>query len=124
MIKAKATIQLTTMELVIGKLKGRASSTAFAERPCSSWGATVSGPACGADIAEATCDFASTAQLKLALRQVNPAIRRTANTPHRWWSAILIDLPVCQCDRRKELAFTSFLIAKQSEVQSAIKKLV
>src|SRR5260221_10454354 len=98
MIKAKATIQLTTIELVIGKLEKRASSTAFAERPCSSGvGVTASGPACGADIAEASCDFASTAQLKLALRQVNPAIRRTATTPHRWWSAILIDLPMCLC---------------------------
>ena len=35
-IRPTATIQLTTMEFVIGKLKGRAISTALAERPCSS----------------------------------------------------------------------------------------
>jgi hypothetical protein len=40
-----ATTQLTIMELVIGKLKGRAISTALVESPCSSddW----AGSACG-----------------------------------------------------------------------------
>ena len=41
-IRPTATIQLTTIELVIGKLKGWAISTALAERPCSSPATTPS----------------------------------------------------------------------------------
>ena len=43
MINPAATIQLTTIELVIGKPKGRAISTAFLDRPCSSGSAIAAG---------------------------------------------------------------------------------
>src|SRR6476659_2594894 len=43
-IKPMATTQLTIMELVIGKLKGRAISTALVESPCSSdWARSACG---------------------------------------------------------------------------------
>jgi hypothetical protein len=48
MINPAATIQLTTIELVIGKPRGLAISTAFLDRPCSSGSAVAAGklPCC------------------------------------------------------------------------------
>ena len=43
MTNPAATIQVTTIELVIGKPRGRAISTAFLDRPCSSGSTTAEG---------------------------------------------------------------------------------
>src|SRR6478736_2006944 len=75
-IRPRATIQVTTMEFVIEKLAKRAISSAFCDNPCSSLsgGATV-GAICA--IAEEIREFLSDAPVRLTLRIMNAATRRT-----------------------------------------------
>ena len=78
MINPTATIQLTTIELVIGKPKGRAISTAFCDSACSSVGAIASGKLpCSAfpwpstsfaDVADPACAASFRANVKSASR--------------------------------------------------------
>ena len=78
-MRPKATIQLTTMELVMGKPNGRAISTALADRPCSS---ELDGSVAGltswvvfANVSvEATRDVEPIAILQLGLRVINTAV--------------------------------------------------
>src|SRR6516225_6695849 len=90
MIKPRATIQLTIMELVIGKPKTRVISTAFGDRVCSSrsgvaagWGACSELPCAAtalAGVAEARAGGAPAANAEPALRPTNTA-RKTSINP-------------------------------------------
>src|SRR4030095_16782596 len=86
MMSPTATIQLTTMELVSGKPKGRAISTAFCDRPCSSSGTTGRRSFCPglpwlatplAEAAETTSDETSTANVKTGLKPTQSTARNT-----------------------------------------------
>jgi len=66
-ISPKAAIQLTCIELVIGKPKTRPISPAFRDRPCSS-GAAADGEAAGRP---ASADSAPTTNVTCVLKQTN-----------------------------------------------------
>jgi hypothetical protein len=88
MIKPTATSQLTTIELVIGKPKGRAISTAFWGRPCSS----ISGIAAGklpcsafpwpatsfADVTDSACAASFRANVKSASKLKSKAAKSSS----------------------------------------------
>src|ERR1700757_676974 len=92
-IRPRATIQLTTMEFVIGKLNGRAISTALAERPCSSafddsvgvvaWSAALFDAA-----VDAIHDVESVARLKLELRVIRTVVS----------NSILMNIPLVRAE--------------------------
>src|SRR5215813_1962144 len=78
-MRPTATIQLTTIELVIGKPKGLAISTAFCDGPCSTcWSGTAGPRFCSralAEITEAFCDSAFTAKAQSASEHMNAAVQ-------------------------------------------------
>src|SRR6266576_5142492 len=76
MIRPRATIQLTTIELVIGNPKTWPISTAFCDKPCSS-GVEIAGDGTWLEalIAGAACAFESSANVGDALRTINTAIK-------------------------------------------------
>src|SRR6516164_7313335 len=93
MIKPRATIQLTIMELVIGKPKTRVISTAFCDRVCSSrsgvaagWGACSELPCAAtalAGVAEARAGGAPAANAEPALRPTNTARKTSTDLASR-----------------------------------------
>jgi hypothetical protein len=74
-INPTATIQLTTIELVMGKLKGRAISTDLVDRPCSV-GALGWVPAVNADGTGVTGDLTVADQVEIALMVMNAATKK------------------------------------------------
>ena len=89
MIKPSATIQETTIELVIGKPKGRAISTAICDRPCCSAEMTGRRSFCSelpwlatplADVPGTTSDEPFTANVKPELKPANRAARNISRS--------------------------------------------
>src|SRR6266850_13905 len=77
-----ATIQLTTMELVMGKPNGLAISTAFCDGPCSSCSGVVADGEAEATALAATCepllDCVFTANAQSAPRHMETAVMTSA----------------------------------------------
>src|SRR5579864_4677479 len=92
MKRLRATIQLTTMELVIGKLKGRAISTALADRPCS-FGSKldVADPCSAVEICGMTDKAEFTAQPQFTLTVINTEARsNSVNLAFGWTSSLML----------------------------------
>ena len=91
MINPAVTIQVTTMELVIGKPKGRAISPAFLDRPCSSGSTMAAGKRpCSAfpwpatlfaDVADPTWASSFRANVKSAPGIMNKAAKSSSGNP-------------------------------------------
>src|SRR5208283_2532010 len=81
-MRPTATIQVTTIEFVIGKPNGLAISTAFCERPGSSCSGTIAlgpaDPAATADIAELFVSFTSKANAHVAARHRTTDAKKSA----------------------------------------------
>src|SRR5262245_26523922 len=84
MIRLRATTQLTTIELLIGKPNRRPISTAFCDGPCSTCPGIAVGPPGSATLAgvvETPSDLAPAANVEPALRPRNAAIK--SSVTHR-----------------------------------------
>src|SRR6266478_7949625 len=81
-MRATATIQLTTIELVMGKPNGLAISTAFCERPGSSCSAPAGVDPGGSvvldDMVESLVNFASATDAHVAPTNMNTKLRSSA----------------------------------------------
>src|SRR5580698_7966227 len=75
-----ATIQVTTIELVIEKLKKRTTSSAFCDRPCSFPSGVTGAGSSSDDTAEAIRKSLSAAKVRLTLRLMNAAARSSTTS--------------------------------------------
>jgi len=75
MIRPSATTQLTTIELVIGKLKGRAISTAFGDKPCSCGSDGVPGRSASVGMDGVTCAVTFAANVGALVTPTKRAMR-------------------------------------------------
>src|SRR5258706_6456328 len=78
-IRPTATIQLTNMEFVIGKLKGRAISTGFADKPCACGSGDAVPDSC-AEVVSAGFEAAVAAKNGSAVKAINMNKARRRNT--------------------------------------------